>query len=443
MNVAAQAVAEINASPPPKAPVRAPDGAEQSFAEHLEVEMAEEEPPADEDTLADCACAQDAAPAPDPSATNLPQAQLLLQLLGAPGSAATTEEGAEEPTIAAVAPASASTDNAPAPENVVGSKADAAATKSLGAEPPLAAPPALSSSAPTGTVANAVAPATHQGPATAQTDQPTSTAPTPTAAAPVSSQLAPPSTKTARSETEQASSSETARSKKGAVSDGKSVTTPSFTPPTTPADTKSSKVDAPAAFMGNEQSADANSAKANGAALSQPATAPPQPTINSAALAPAPMANLAHASHTLSSDRVQAKAPAATQVAREIIRRFDGESTRFELRLDPPELGRVDVKLEVSRDQRVTAIVAADSPQALAEFIRHARDLEQSLNAAGLQLTENGLTFDLRQGREGEAAEDEGPAGGPEDDVTEAAPPAGARPLGMEVWRGVRVDIRI
>src|SRR5699024_7117155 len=93
-------------------------------------------------------------------------------------------------------------------------------------------------------------------------------------------------------------------------------------------------------------------------------------------------------------------APVAHQVAREIVRRFEGGSTRFELRLDPPELGRVDVRLDVSRDHRVTAVIAADSPQALTELARHARDLEQMLQGAGLQLSDNGLSFDLRQGSE-------------------------------------------
>ncbi|MEZ6022856.1 MAG: flagellar hook-length control protein FliK [Hyphomonadaceae bacterium] len=85
-------------------------------------------------------------------------------------------------------------------------------------------------------------------------------------------------------------------------------------------------------------------------------------------------------------------------MGREIIRRFDGGNTSFELRLDPPELGRVEVRLEVSRDHRVTAMIAADSPQALTELARHARELEQTLQAAGLELSDSGLSFDLRQG---------------------------------------------
>ncbi|MEQ1618967.1 MAG: flagellar hook-length control protein FliK [Terricaulis sp.] len=138
-------------------------------------------------------------------------------------------------------------------------------------------------------------------------------------------------------------------------------------------------------------------------------------------------------------------APAAAQVGREIIRRFNGHNTQFELRLDPPELGRVDVRLEVSRDHRVTATISADTPQALAEMARHARELEQSLQSAGLELADNGLSFDLRQGSgdEREAADESGGAQTAalrfEEEVQTIAPRA--RPVGFERWRGVRVDV--
>ncbi len=151
----------------------------------------------------------------------------------------------------------------------------------------------------------------------------------------------------------------------------------------------------------------------------------------------------AHTQHAVLDQSAARAAPAASQVAREIVRRFDGETTRFELRLDPPELGRVEVRLEVSRDHRVTATVAADSPQALTELARHARDLEQALQSAGLELTDNGLSFDLRQSRDDDA---DGGNGGQENaSDTEALTetPASARPIGFERWRGVRVDLMI
>jgi len=153
----------------------------------------------------------------------------------------------------------------------------------------------------------------------------------------------------------------------------------------------------------------------------------------------------AHAQQASATEQNVARAaPAAAQVSREIIRRFDGGSTRFELRLDPPELGRVEVRLEVTRDHRVTALISADNPQALAELARHARDLEQSLQSAGLELGDDGLSFDLRQGDDdtseaaGDSARTGGANGEPNGEDNQIAPQQTAR---LERWRGMRIDV--
>ena len=107
----------------------------------------------------------------------------------------------------------------------------------------------------------------------------------------------------------------------------------------------------------------------------------------------------------------------------------------------------MDVKLEVTRDNKVTAVITADNPQALTELARGARDLEQQLQSAGLQLTENGLSFDLRQGSQGGESDQPANSNGRGDNDTAAnteqqqAPVA--RPIGYERWRGVRVDMMV
>lgn len=156
----------------------------------------------------------------------------------------------------------------------------------------------------------------------------------------------------------------------------------------------------------------------------------------------APISTQAQTHVRHAADNAARALPAAHQVAHEIVRRFDGGATRFELRLDPPELGRVEVRLDVSRDHRVSATIAADSPQAVTELARHARELEQLLSAAGLDLGDNGLSFDLRQGGERAEAEAFGASGGEDGAVAETAPVA-ARPIGLERWRGVRVDMMV
>jgi chemotaxis protein MotD len=141
----------------------------------------------------------------------------------------------------------------------------------------------------------------------------------------------------------------------------------------------------------------------------------------------------------------QRAASPGAQVGREIIRRFDGGNTSFELRLDPAELGRVEVRMEVSRDHRVTAVITADNPQALTELARHARELEQQLQSAGLQLSDSGLSFDLRQGGQGGETNEANNAarGAGEDAPVEQQAAQTARPIGYERWRGVRVDMMV
>ncbi|MGD9965979.1 MAG: flagellar hook-length control protein FliK [Hyphomonadaceae bacterium] len=187
----------------------------------------------------------------------------------------------------------------------------------------------------------------------------------------------------------------------------------------------------------NEPAASAPS-PAPAADAAQSVQAPPLPPMATQASGHAPYATL--------DTGAQRASPAAAQVAREIIRRSGGGATSFELRLDPPELGRVEVRMEVSRDHRVTAVIAADSPQALTELARHARELEQQLQSAGLELSENGLSFDLRGGAQGGEArrnEDATPGTRNEENTLERTQTQAARPIGLERWRGVRVDMMV
>ncbi len=194
---------------------------------------------------------------------------------------------------------------------------------------------------------------------------------------------------------------------------------------------------------------DAADAPAAPAALAAPAAPAARADVLEAALAQAaaPSASQAgaHTQQATLETSAARSAPAAVQVGREVVRRFNGENTRFEMRLDPPELGRIEVRLDFSRDHRVTALISADNPQALTDLVRHARELQQILESAGLELSDTGLSFDLRQG-DGEATEtspDNNSGGG--DDPANEDPSQDAivtaRPLGFEHWRGVRIDV--
>jgi hypothetical protein len=78
-------------------------------------------------------------------------------------------------------------------------------------------------------------------------------------------------------------------------------------------------------------------------------------------------------------------------------------SKTFDIRLDPPELGRVDVHLTVDNDSKVQATVVADHPHTLELLQRGSQDLERALKDAGLSLSNNSLNFSLKgEGRQGD-----------------------------------------
>jgi flagellar hook-length control protein FliK len=83
-------------------------------------------------------------------------------------------------------------------------------------------------------------------------------------------------------------------------------------------------------------------------------------------------------------------------VAVEIAAQARAGNTRFEIRLDPPELGRIDVRLDVDRHGHVTSRLLVDRPETLDMLRRDAASLERALQDAGLKTSDNALNFSLR-----------------------------------------------
>lgn len=69
---------------------------------------------------------------------------------------------------------------------------------------------------------------------------------------------------------------------------------------------------------------------------------------------------------------------------------------RFDIRLDPPELGRIDVRLDVARDGSVNTHIIVERSETLDLMQRDARQLERALNESGLDTKEGELTFSLK-----------------------------------------------
>lgn len=92
--------------------------------------------------------------------------------------------------------------------------------------------------------------------------------------------------------------------------------------------------------------------------------------------------------------------PPIRDIAIHIAQHTDTGANRFQLRLDPPELGRVDVRMEVSTEGKLSAVIAVERPETLDLLQRDSRALERSLMEAGLKTDSNSLSFSLKGGRQ-------------------------------------------
>ena len=70
--------------------------------------------------------------------------------------------------------------------------------------------------------------------------------------------------------------------------------------------------------------------------------------------------------------------------------------SRFEIRLDPAELGRIDVRIDVDRNGQVTSHLTVERPETLALLRQDAPQLQRQLDDAGFKTGDGGLQFSLR-----------------------------------------------
>jgi hypothetical protein len=112
--------------------------------------------------------------------------------------------------------------------------------------------------------------------------------------------------------------------------------------------------------------------------IAQPATAKPE-AVQGPAHAPA-------ASHSVVVD----------QVAVRMIKAVGDGVDRLSIALNPPELGRVEVRMEIGPQGHVNAVFTADRPQTADMLQRGAHDLSRSLQDAGLRADNGSLSFNLR-----------------------------------------------
>ncbi|WP_417468668.1 flagellar hook-length control protein FliK [Maricaulis sp.] len=143
---------------------------------------------------------------------------------------------------------------------------------------------------------------------------------------------------------------------------------------------------------------------------------------------------------------------AAAQLAAQISQRFSNGSRVFGIRLDPAELGRVDIRMELTQNNRVHATLTVERGDTLAELQRSTRDLERALNEAGLELAEDGLSFELgagngeqdpAEGHSGQSFNIYGPDDGDEQALAAELAAAPADTYGFRLSRRDSVDVRV
>jgi len=83
-------------------------------------------------------------------------------------------------------------------------------------------------------------------------------------------------------------------------------------------------------------------------------------------------------------------------LALEIAASVKNGKSSFEIRLDPADLGRIDVRIDVDRIGQVTSHLTVEKPETLSMLRQDAPQLQRALDDAGLKTGSGGLQFSLR-----------------------------------------------
>jgi flagellar hook-length control protein FliK len=83
-------------------------------------------------------------------------------------------------------------------------------------------------------------------------------------------------------------------------------------------------------------------------------------------------------------------------LALEIAASVKNGKSSFEIRLDPADLGRIDVRIDVDRSGQVTSHLTVEKPETLSMLQQDAPQLQRALDDAGLKTGSGGLQFSLR-----------------------------------------------
>lgn len=101
---------------------------------------------------------------------------------------------------------------------------------------------------------------------------------------------------------------------------------------------------------------------------------------------------------TITQSQSAAQPHAATQMVSATIQKAvkEGESTNIKLRLDPPELGRVEVKMSIDKDNVTKIVLTVEKPDTFLLLQKDSDALHRAMTNAGLDMSsDDGLSFEL------------------------------------------------
>jgi len=135
--------------------------------------------------------------------------------------------------------------------------------------------------------------------------------------------------------------------------------------------------------------------------------------------------------------------PDLRTVAIQVAARAKDGDRHFDIRLDPPEFGKIDVRLSVTNGGHAQAHIAADKPQTLDLLQRDQAMLHRALKDAGLDLSNNSLNFSLKGQERGDSSGSPYAGRAPSLTATESTEATGPFPFTPSRAASGRLDIRI
>ena len=109
------------------------------------------------------------------------------------------------------------------------------------------------------------------------------------------------------------------------------------------------------------------------------------------------------------------------QISIKVTKALEAGIDKITIQLRPAHMGRVEVKMEMIQDNRVSALIIADNRETLDALKNDSRELQRALMEAGLSADSGDLNFSLR-GEENQGQDDKGSSGRPltgEEDIAD------------------------